>query len=62
MTFLRCLAAGMTCLLVVGLTGCREDEANRPVSFEPGVYQGPQDQKLTDEQLKALTQRGGLQK
>jgi len=62
MTFSRCLVAGLTCLLVMGLAGCREEEADRPVSFEPGVYKGQQDQKLTDENRKALMRRGELQK
>ena len=44
--------------LAVGLAGCKYQDAPDPVDFKPGVYQGQTDEKLTDEQVKALRERG----
>lgn len=46
-------------LIGLGLTlqGCREEEQGRPLSFEPGKYQGKPDTKLTDEQRNDLRGR-----
>ncbi len=52
------LAAG----LAAGLAGCREEEQNRVMHLEKGVYSGAADTKLTEEQRRALEQRGRLQK
>jgi hypothetical protein len=42
--------------------GCREDEQNRPLTYEKGAYQGPPDQTLSAEQVEALRQRSAGQK
>ena len=39
------------------LQGCREEEQGRPLSFEPGKYQGTPDTELTDEQRDELRGR-----
>ena len=44
------------------LTGCRENEGNRPLSFEPGVFHGDKIPELTVDQRKGLQDRGALQK
>jgi hypothetical protein len=44
------------------LSGCREDEQNRPLIVEKGVYQGPQDEALNEEDRRALQQRGDRQR
>jgi hypothetical protein len=41
-------------LLSGGLSGCRESEQERVLLLEPGVYQGKQDQGLTEEQKEEL--------
>ncbi len=46
--------------LVVG--ACRKEEANRPTSFTPGVYQGEAMPTVTKDQLAELQKRGNLQK
>ncbi len=48
-------------VLVAGLGGCREEERNRPLAGEKGVYPGPTGTKLTDEQVRQLQQRTRLQ-
>jgi hypothetical protein len=45
----------------VGLAGCMEG-SDRPLSFKPGVYQGERSPALTEEQRKALRERGNLQR
>lgn len=45
----------------VGLAGCF-DGSDRPLSFKPGVYQGEKPAALTEEQRKALRERGNLQR
>lgn len=42
---------------VLALAGCREQEQNRPLTFEPGVYRGEKPQPLSDEQLRKLQDR-----
>jgi hypothetical protein len=38
--------------------GCREEERDRPLVLEKGVYQGEPDQPLSEAQLHELRQRG----
>jgi hypothetical protein len=52
------LALGMA----IGLAGCREEEQGRAMHLEKGVYSGKSDTELTEEQRRALEQRGRLQK
>jgi hypothetical protein len=44
-------------VLVAGLGACREEERHRPLSYEKGVYNGPQGTALNEEQRKALRLR-----
>ena len=44
-------------LAVLAVAGCREFEQDRILSYEPGVYQGPEDQSLDEDTLRALNQR-----
>ena len=52
---------GRTALLLiagcVALSGCREEEQGRILSFEKGTYLGKEDEKLPAEQRDALKQR-----
>ena len=48
--------------LAVLMAGCRENEQNRPLDFEPHVYQGPKLPSLTEPQKRELQDRGGLQR
>jgi hypothetical protein len=43
-------------------TGCREQEQNRPLSFQPHIYQGEKLPPLTEQQQRELRERGGLQR
>jgi hypothetical protein len=52
----------LSVLALSALSGCREDEQNRPLIVEKGVYQGPQDEALTEEDRRALQQRGDSQR
>lgn len=57
-------ATGLRLILVVVLSGlavlaaCREQEENRPIKLEKGVYQGRADTPLSEDTIKALRQRG----
>jgi len=48
--------------LALGLGACRENEQNRPLHLEKGTYSGQPDTELTEDQRRALQQRGQLQK
>jgi hypothetical protein len=49
--------------IILGQTGgCRENEQNRPLDFQPHVYQGQKPAPLNDDQKRALQERGGLQR
>ena len=55
------VVAGLAMLaLALSLAGCRESEQGRPLSFEPGVYQGQKPPSLTEDQRKKLHDRGYL--
>lgn len=56
--------AGWLAIAVIALVaqGCREDEQNRPLIYDKGVYQGQPDQALQDQQVEALRQRAANQK
>ncbi|KUO57662.1 MAG: hypothetical protein APF80_07595 [Alphaproteobacteria bacterium BRH_c36] len=55
------LKIGLILALAAGLAACREEEQGRPLSFEPGVYSGKKDEKLSTEQTEALRERARLQ-
>jgi hypothetical protein len=48
-------------ILALGLGACRESELGRPVAYQKGVYQGPQEAPLSDAQLRELQHRGNQQ-
>lgn len=55
-------AAGfVVCLGATLLGGCRSEEQGRILSYKPGVYLGKTDEKLSDEQNRALRERAVLQ-
>jgi hypothetical protein len=54
-------ASALVCLGVATLAGCRSEEQGRITHYQPGVYQGRQDQKLTDEQQRLLRGRTLMQ-
>lgn len=47
--------------ILTGLGGCREEDRNRPLSAEKGVYSGPTGTALTDDQKRMLRNRSRLQ-
>lgn len=53
-------------LVITGIAlvvqGCREDEQDRPLTYDKGTYQGQPDQPLTDQQVETLRQRSAGQK
>jgi len=48
--------------LLAFVPGCREDEQNRPLHLEKGVYQGADDAPLTAEERRALQERANRQR
>lgn len=50
----------MICI-AVAVQGCREDEQNRALAYDKGVYRGQPDQALDDQQVEALRQRAAGQ-
>jgi hypothetical protein len=56
------LAAVLAAGAAVLVTGCRENEQNRPLDFRPHVYQGEKPAALTEQQKRELQERGSLQK
>ncbi len=44
------------CIAVIGLTvsACRQEEQNRPLSYNKGEYSGKQVQKLNKNEVRAL--------
>jgi len=51
------LLFGAVCAVVLVLTGCRTEEQGRITNYQPGVYLGKLDTKLTDGQRRQLRQR-----
>jgi hypothetical protein len=61
----RVSKTGLALLALLGVlaaAGCRENEQGRTLDFKKGQYQGQADQKLSDDDQKALRQRAELQK
>jgi hypothetical protein len=52
--------AGLAAALLAG--GCRENEQNRPLDFQPHVYHGQKQPSLSEQQKRELQERGNLQK
>jgi len=49
-------------LMVLGLAACNEDELNRPLSYDKGVYGGAEDRELDEAERRELRRRGDLQR
>ena len=45
----------------IAVAGCRHD-LDRPLGFTPGVYQGEKPATLSEEQVRALRERGNFQR
>lgn len=43
--------------LLLPLAACREEEQGRPLTYEKGVYGGPEDEALTEEDREELRMR-----
>lgn len=58
-----CKRLGVVVLLgLVVVQGCREDEQDRPLVYQPGTYLGQPDPPLDPDQVNALRQRANRQK
>lgn len=47
--------------VLIAIQGCREDEQDRVLLFEPGVYQGQEDPPLAEERVNELRSRARQQ-
>ena len=56
-----CLLFGAIGAVVFVLTGCRAEEQGRITNYQPGVYLGKLDTKLTEGQRRQLRQRSVYQ-
>jgi hypothetical protein len=43
--------------IVLAMQGCREDEQDRPLTEDTGVYRGQPERMLGDQQVEMLRQR-----
>jgi hypothetical protein len=48
--------------MILIVQGCREDEQNRPLRYQPGTYLGEPDPPLDDDQVDTLRQRASRQR
>ena len=48
--------------IALAAQGCREEEQDRPLTYDKGTYQGQPDPALTDQQVQTLRQRAAEQK
>ena len=56
-------AALIAVVAVIALAaGCRENEQDRPLSFQPHVYKGQKPPSLSGQQQRDLQERGNLQR
>jgi hypothetical protein len=56
-------AALIAAIAVVALaSGCRENEQDRPLEFQPHVYYGQKPPPLSGQQQRDLQERGNLQR
>lgn len=49
-------------VVLLALSGCREDEKDRVLNYEKGTYLGPPDTELNAETLHELRQRAQYQR
>ncbi len=52
---------GVIAVSALLLAGCRAEEQGRITQFQPGVYLGKKDTKLSSEQVRQLRLRGAMQ-
>ena len=56
-------AARIAAIAIVALaSGCRENEQDRPLEFQPHVYKGQKPPPLSGQQQRELQERGNLQR
>jgi hypothetical protein len=56
-------AALIAAIAIVALaSGCRENEQDRPLEFQPHVYKGQKPPPLSGQQQRDLQERGNLQR
>ena len=55
------LIIGLIALSSSMLAGCRAEEQGRVIMYEPGVYLGKKDTKLSSDQVRILQRRSGYQ-
>jgi len=56
-------AALIAAIAVIALAGgCRENEQDRPLEFQPHVYKGQKPPPLSGQQQRDLQERGNLQR
>ena len=60
-TLLRAAATVAALLALSVVSGCREAEQDRPLSYNKGVYGGPADESLDDETRRQLRERAKYQ-
>jgi hypothetical protein len=48
--------------LIALASGCRENEQDRPLEFQPHVYKGQKPPPLSGQQQRELQERGNLQR
>ena len=55
---------GIDCSVAVAALagGCRENEQDRPLEFQPHVYKGQKPPPLSEQQKRDLQERGNLQR
>lgn len=59
----RRTAVALVCMVMAAtVVACKQEERNRPTSYEKGVYGGETGTALTAEQQQALRQRSRLQR
>jgi len=62
MDILKSMGFAFVLLFAVGtLTGCLDEKRGRITDYEPGVYKGQPDDKLTQAQISSLKYRAGNQ-
>lgn len=54
--------AVLACAALVLVPGCREEEQNRALHVEKGVYQGAPDEALSEADRRQLQNRAGSQR
>lgn len=54
-------ALALSCAAVVLMAGCSDAGEQRPLELEPGVYMGQQDEPLSEDLRKSLSERAAQQ-